>query len=143
MVSIHFTVLGDPQAQKRHRSVSIGGHIRQYDPDEKSKKDLLKLVQEHAPEKPIEGAVRLDIIAFFSRPKSHYRSGSKSHILKDNAPKYKISKPDRDNIDKRIMDALNKIFWKDDGQICCGEVIKLYTETTPRTEVYITEFENV
>jgi len=33
-------------------------------------------------------------------------------------------KPDRDNLDKAILDSLTGIFWKDDCQVCCGSIRK-------------------
>lgn len=138
---IMIEVLGDPLAQKRHRVASIPGEstgFRQYDPGASDKGDFLKIVQSNAPAIPFNCALRVDCFFYFSRPKAHYKTGKNSHILKDNAPVWKTSKPDRDNLDKFILDALNTIFWKDDGVVCAGEIIKQYSDK-PRTLLIITE----
>lgn len=40
-----------------------------------------------------------------------------------------VTKPDKDNLTKAIYDALNKIVWRDDAQICRGFQTKIYSET--------------
>lgn len=134
---IKFTVLGEPRAQKRHRSVRIDNGIRNYDPSASDKQDFKMMAYAHRPEKPLDQPLRVDITFYFGRPKSHYRTGANSHILKPNAPLWHTSKPDRDNCDKGTMDSLKGVFWRDDSIICAGEIIKQYSEN-PRVEVVIT-----
>ena len=75
-----------------------------------------------------------------SRPKSHYRTGKYSHILKANARAFHSVKPDIDNLIKFYSDLLNKRFYVDDCQICALAAIKVYSwENNPRTEVTIQE----
>jgi len=134
--AIRLTVLGEPTAQKRHRHVSKGGFTRSYDPSAADKGDFLSIVQNNAPEKPFDCPLRVDVTFFFSRPKSHFKSGKNSHILKDNAPVWHTSRPDRDNLDKLVMDSMSKVFWRDDSLVCAGEIQKLYSDN-PRTEITI------
>lgn len=47
-------------------------------------------------------------------------------------------KPDRDNIEKGVCDSLNKIVWKDDGQVCDGRTSK-YWSRSGRLEIEIRE----
>lgn len=139
-------ILGDPLAQKRHRVTGIPGSadgtrkqsFRQYDPGAASKGDFLSIIQKEAPEIPLTGAVRLDCYFYFQRPSSHYGSGKNAGVLKSSSPTYKISKPDRDNLDKFVLDAMSKVYWKDDSQVCAGEILKVYDEK-PRTVLVITE----
>jgi Holliday junction resolvase RusA-like endonuclease len=35
-----------------------------------------------------------------------------------------VKKPDRDNLDKAVLDALTGIFWHDDCQVCSGSIEK-------------------
>jgi len=137
MKTIQFTVKGDPIAQKRHRHTNQNGFVRNYDPSEGDKADFLSLAHKNAPEKPFNEALRVDVSFYFKRPKNHYRSGKNSHILKEDAPFWKISKPDRDNLDKFVLDALKGLYWHDDSIICAGEIIKVYSDS-PRTEIEIT-----
>lgn len=134
---IRLTILGEPKSQKRHRSTKVGNFIRQYDPSAADKGDFLSIVQKNAPEKPYDCPLKVDVWFFFTRPKSHYKSGKNSHLLKDNAPEWHTSKPDRDNLDKFVMDSLCKIYWRDDSVVCCGGIRKKYSDN-PRTEIYIT-----
>lgn len=133
---IELIILGDPKSQKRHRSTRIGGFTRQYDPSAADKKDFLSIVQNNAPEVPFDFPLFVDLEFHFSRPKNHFGTGSKSEILKANAPEWHTSKMDVDNLMKLIFDALNKVYWKDDGVICRCHVIKKYSDK-PRTIIRI------
>lgn len=136
-VSIRLTVLGDPQAQKRSRSKLIPGQkfAMHYDPSEGDKDNFRQVIQQNAPSVPWEGPLRLDVYFFFARPKAHYNSKG---AVKENAALWKISKPDRDNLDKFVMDAMTKVFFNDDSQVCAGEIIKMYDQK-PRTEIILTK----
>ena len=68
---------------------------------------------------PFRGAVHLDLDFVFPIPKSW------SKAKKMNPPPH-TSRPDRDNLEKAIGDALNGIAWDDDAQICDGNVRKRY-----------------
>lgn len=136
--TIHLIILGEPKAQKRHRSVNIPGvGVRQYDPSASSKKDLLHVVQQQAPKEPLNCPINLKVDFYFTRPKAHFRTGKNAHLLKDNCPIWHLSKPDADNCFKMISDALNKVFWRDDSLICQAVINKRY-DLNPRIEVFIT-----
>jgi Holliday junction resolvase RusA-like endonuclease len=106
MNPIKLIILGEPKAQKRHRSTKIGKHIRQYDPSSADKGDFLSIVQKQAPEQPFDVPLKIEVKFFFSRPKSHYKAGKNSHQLKDSRPYYHTGKPDVDNLAKFVMDAM-------------------------------------
>lgn len=133
---IRLQVLGEPTAQKRHRSVRMGSFNRQYDPSAADKGDFLSIVQKYAPETPYATPLQVDLRFYFTRPKSHYKTGKNAHLLKDNPPEYHTARPDVDNLSKFVMDALNKIYWKDDSYIVNLNVQKMYSEN-PRTEIEI------
>lgn len=135
--TIHLVILGEPKAQKRHRSVKMGNFIRQYDPSAKDKDDLLYVVQQQAPKEPFTCPISLSVDFYFTRPKSHYRSGKNSRLLKDTPPLWHLSKPDADNCLKLIQDAMNKVFWRDDSLICDVHITKRY-DINPRIEINIT-----
>ena len=81
------------------------------------------------PEKPWLGPVLLELTFFMPRPKAHYRTkgGKPSDVLKPNAPFFHVITPDRDNLEKLMMDELKRQgFYKDDGQVCTGQVQKVY-----------------
>ncbi len=136
MILHHLTIIGEPAAQKRHRTVNIAGFNRNYDPSASDKKDFLSIVQDNAPEKPYDEPLRLIIDAFFTRPKSHFKTGKNSSVIKENSPLCHVSRPDWDNIGKFVSDALNKIYWRDDSILCEVGVRKRYSEQ-PRIEIKI------
>lgn len=145
--TIKLTVLGEPLAQKRHRHASRDRNgrplpfVMTYDPSEKDKQSLREVVQSKAPDKPLQGPLRVDLYLYYARLKGHYGTGKNAGKVKDSAPLWKITKPDRDNADKIVLDSLNKIFWIDDAQVCDGRILKQYSEK-PRTEIYITQLDN-
>jgi Holliday junction resolvase RusA-like endonuclease len=136
--SIELVILGEPKAQKRHRHVKMGNFVRQYDPSAADKGDFLSIIQSNAPEKPYDSPLKVDILFYFARPKSHYGTGSKAEVIKANAPQWHLSKPDVDNCIKFVMDSMNKIYWRDDSIICDCSIKKMYS-TNPRTEIIITK----
>ena len=79
------------------------------------------------------------------RPKSHYCTGKRSHVLRAKAPAVHSTRPDIDNLIKFYMDLLNKGFYVDDSQVCSLASIKVYSNNSewnndhPRTEVEIEE----
>jgi len=153
---------GEPKAQQRHRSVLRirGGcrgvdvklqsgeqvklyrkedfFIQMYDPSVKDKMDIRRMLQALAPDAPLDEPLEVVIFLYYGRPKNHYGTGRNARRLKESAPIWKATAPDRDNADKFILDALKGIFWRDDSRVCAGQVIKQYSET-PRTEIIITK----
>lgn len=89
----------------------------------------------HRPTSPITGPVNASLCFYFPRPKYHFK---KDGQLKPEAPIRHIVKPDRDNLDKAVLDCLTKCgFWIDDCQVCDGEVKKVYGEV-PGVRICIT-----
>ena len=72
-----------------------------------------------------DGPIRVNSSFYFRRPKSHFRTGKNAHLLRDDAPEWHTQKPDRDNLDKAVLDALTQLgCWSDDCQVCAGEISK-------------------
>lgn len=65
----------------------------------------------------LDGALEVQMIFFLERPKSHYRTGKNSHLLRDDAPKYPTSKPDATKLCRSTEDALTGVVWTDDARI--------------------------
>jgi len=138
MTKIKFTIPGQPQAQKRHRSTHKNGNFWNYDPSKKDKANFVKIANFYAPKLPIEGAISMSVEYYFDRPKGHYGTGKNSGKLKESAPKVHIKMPDIDNCLKFTMDALqsSKKFFNNDSQI--NEIYgKRHYTDNPRTEVLI------
>ena len=133
---IKFTIIGKPKALKRHRSTRSG---RMYDPSSKDKKDIWLQIAQYRPKTPFAGDISLKLVFVMPMPKSWYRTGKYSHLLKDKFKgiTYHSFKPDLDNLVKMIADIIQPQMIVDDSQICMLQAEKIYGK--PRTEVIIEE----
>jgi len=125
---ISFFVTGQPKGQPRARATRRGNHAGVYDP---GTADAWKACVRHdwkALGQPTwEGPLKVSLAFYFQRPASHFGSGKKASVLKPTAPVWHSKKPDRDNLDKAVMDALtNAGAWADDCQACAGSIRKLW-----------------
>jgi len=128
-------VPGVPRAQPRIKAFARGNHAHVYTPQgphQEWKQIVKDTAKKVAPPLPLKGAIEINLTFFMPRPKSHYRTGKNSNKLKDNAPKlWHIQKPDKDNLEKLVLDALKEIeFFHDDCQICIGSTKKLWANDT-------------
>ena len=142
---LEFFVAGLPKAQPRAKARAFAGHAQTYNP--KDADDWKMIVRNEAqkawgipPCRPWEGPLRVDLTFYFPRPKSHFRSNG---LLKPTAPKWHTGKPDRDNSDKAVLDALTNLgIWGDDKQACDGRIQKLYADSSgPGCLIRISEAE--
>lgn len=132
---ITLTIPGNPIGKGRPRVTRYGA----YTPEKT--KNYETLVQElfiiaYPYHKPLEGPVEMLISAYFPIPKS-YTKGKK--LAAEHNVIRPTKKPDVDNIQKIIGDALNGLAYKDDSQIVTSEIQKWYTSEGPRVEVIIKE----
>jgi Holliday junction resolvase RusA-like endonuclease len=61
---------------------------------------------------PLEGPVKLEIIATFAPPPSWSKRKASEHLHRAH-----VQRPDLDNLLKAVSDGLNRIAFADDGQI--------------------------
>lgn len=73
-------------------------------------------------------AVKVYVTFSFPRPKSHYRTGKFSDILREDAPHWHTTFPDADKLQRAIGDALTGIVYRDDKQIASWAVDKIYSD---------------
>jgi Holliday junction resolvase RusA-like endonuclease len=66
---------------------------------------------------PAAGPVALHVLVIRSRPLSHYGTGRNAGALKPGAPRWITVKPDIDNYQKVVLDALNGVAYADDGRV--------------------------
>lgn len=135
MKSLQIIVVGEPKGQPRPRACIRGKRAGMYDVGtadgwkalvREAAKEALRTAGWSGAARPLlTGPVRVDICIWFPRPKSHFLKAG----IRANAPHYHISKPDRDNCEKAILDALGSEelqIWRDDAQVCDGAVTKTY-----------------
>ncbi len=132
-MKITFTVYGKPGTAGSKKAFIVktkdGRQRVAMKPDNDRAKPWMAVVQQHAQQAMqgrslITGAVQLDLHFMFLRPKSHYRTGKNSHLLKDDAPKHHLQKPDRCKLERCTEDAMKHVVWVDDCQVVAGEVTK-------------------
>lgn len=127
MTPISFHVPGIPKAQPRPRAFAkkFGDkyQARVYDAKtaEGWKSQIAIAARTSIPTSPIDGPIRVDIDFIFPRPQRLMRKADVDGEI------FHESKPDRDNLEKAVLDCLTTLaFWHDDGQVCDGRVRKLY-----------------
>lgn len=131
---VQFFVPGTPKAQPRLRAFYDKhiGQARVYDAGtaEGWKGQVALASRAFKPLSPMAGPLYVSIRFQMPRPKSHYRTGKHAGELKPDAPYWHTGKPDRDNLEKAVLDALTELgFWQDDGQVCAGPVEKVYSQS--------------
>ena len=146
MAKISLVILRNPKAQGRHRTYTKGRGGRplpfpiQVDPSVNDKDNLRVIVQEKAPEKPLDCPLEVKLSFYFPYRSIDYGTGRNAGILKESAPIYHTVRPDCDNCIKLILDALSGIFWRDDALISKLTAAKLYDQK-PRIEIIIETLE--
>lgn len=137
--AISFFVSGDPMPQPRPRAaarqVAVNGKMiwtaRMYDAGtaEAWKTRIWACGVQHRPPSPLICPLSLDLTFYIRRPKDHYRTGKYAGELRPGAPTYHTAgdRLDRDNLDKAVMDTLEKMgFFANDSQVCKGFIDKLW-----------------
>lgn len=135
---IRFTVPAVPVAQPRARAtVGPSGHARVYEPKQHPvvafKATVRTAFCSAYDGPPIAGPVQCDLVFVMPRPKSMiWKTKPMPRVAH-------IKKPDRDNLDKAVMDALTGLAWRDDCQVCCGTIQKVVASGSeqPHVEVSI------
>lgn len=124
-MKIIFFVEGIPVAKGRPRFTKTG--IAYTPTKTRDAEDAFRLQSNvHAPKKPIEGAVRLELSFNMPIPKSRRKEIEKKAGSCEWVPH--IVRPDIDNMAKLVTDSMNKRFWKDDSQVSVIIANKQYGE---------------
>lgn len=101
------------------------------------------MAQEKRPAEPFRCALRVDFKFVMPRIKAHFHtSKAKAGQIREDAPVFHTSKPDRTKLTRSTEDALKGIMWADDSQIVQGETVKVYG-AQPGCHVTITPLETV
>jgi len=62
-------------------------------------------------------AVELELTFMFPRPKGDFGTGRNAGTLKASAPRYKITRPDLDKVERAVKDALTGVLYVDDSVV--------------------------
>ena len=148
--TIVLRIPGTPTPQPRAKATTFGGRTRIYTPMTRKGQDgkrrsngvaefkaLAKLVAANTfgDGAPLTGPVRVDCEFVFPRP---------LNMIWKRKPMVRVpktTKPDRDNLDKMILDALTGVVFRDDNQVWDGTITKLIGagDEQPHTLVTVTQ----
>lgn len=128
---ISFTVLMQPTAKARARTVMHKGKVRTYTPSKTVEAEALirnTYYEKFGLSERISKPLGVCLTCFFTKqkPKS---APKKREILW-------VTKPDWDNLGKTVCDALNCYAWEDDSQIVEVHLYKKYSDI-PKIEIEI------
>lgn len=88
---------------------------------------------------PTKNPIQMSLTFDFARPKSHYRTGRHSHLIKDAAPKRHTNYPDIDKLCRAVLDALAGVVYLDDSQVFLLKAKKLWVKDAPGLTVCVRE----
>lgn len=131
-MKLSFFVAGDPATQGSKRAFYIAKIGRAIVTEDCKKNKPWRSDVRNEAEKAIEsqgwklteGAVYVELTFQLTRPKGHF--GAKG--LRPSAPAYHTKKPDTVKLARAVEDALKGVVWKDDSQIYCEKITKVYAE---------------
>jgi len=122
-MKVKFFVEGEPKAQPRTKAYRRGPYIGFYNP--KSADDWKLKIYEEAKnyifENPIDEPIRCDITFFMPIRSGDNKKKNKGKIIPH------CKKPDKDNLEKAVLDTLSRSkMWRDDALIYSGNIKKVY-----------------
>lgn len=121
-MEITFIIPGKPYAKKRAKATAFAGRARMYDPKENgSFEETVKAIAAKHFAEPITGPIGVDIVATFV-PAASWSKKKRAAAIGG----YHTQKPDRDNVEKAVLDSLNRIAWGDDAQVADGRTVKVW-----------------
>jgi Holliday junction resolvase RusA-like endonuclease len=128
-VRVTFVIPGKPFAKQRARATKTG---RVFTPAAtvSFERTVGQIALPHFPA-PLEGPVKLEIIATFAPPPSWSKRKVREHLHRAH-----VQRPDLDNLLKAVSDGLNRIAFADDGQIAEIAARKLWG-LTEQTVVHV------
>lgn len=137
MKSYTFEVTGEIVGKARPRMNTYTG--KAYTPTKTKNYEYLvkqSFLLKYPNAEALEGRASVSILALFQVPKSTSKKNSEKMLNKQISP---TKKPDIDNIAKIVLDALNKLAYKDDTQVVDLNVAKEYADRE-RLIIKIEEF---
>lgn len=124
------------QPKGRPRFARRGAYVKTYTP--KATKDSEEYIRaeylrQTRQKQPLEGAVNVCIEFHYAPPKGTSKTQTVEMLM---GKIHRTKKPDIDNLEKTILDALNGVAWVDDKQIIELHAIKKY-DSQDYTIIYV------
>lgn len=147
MQPIELFVEGKPQPAGSKRGFVVKGRaiVTEANPRAKDWKTDVKHAARSISERMEGNVLRcplcVSVTFTLPRPKSHYRTGKNSHLLREDAPYWHTVKPDATKLLRGTEDALTGLLWADDSQICEQHVQKVYGDRIG-AHIFISERDN-
>ncbi len=131
MKDIEFFVEGIPKAQARPCAFynKKTGRAGVYDKGNSAewKYKIIEACKKNNFDSFKDSPIHLGICFYMPRPKDHFISGNIDKGKKASSPTRHTKKPDLDNLEKAVMDALTDYgMWNDDSFVCSKNSIKIY-----------------
>lgn len=121
--SVH--IPGKPIAKKRPRFARVGKGVRTYSAQETEEGRVMWEIKTAWDRAPLDRPLYVEMYFGMYIPKS---TSLKRRLLMLRGDIKHIKKPDLDNLQKFYKDAMNKIVWRDDSQVCEVKVSKFYAD---------------
>jgi len=138
--AIEFTVPAVPVAQPRPRAAMRGAHACVYHkagPVDAFKASVRLAASQAFSGSPLAGPLRVDAEFVFPRTKAQTWKRKPMPRIPH------AKKPDRDNLDKALLDSLTGLLWVDDAQVCDGRITKWIAAGDEQPHVLVTVIEVV
>lgn len=115
---IIYLPVNPPNAWGKNSKNSFRGRVVTNPSIASTKSLMVGLLAGHAPEKPLEGALRMRVMVVWP-----YNKTEKKSVINDGACIPKITKPDGDNVLATIKDVMENLrFFNNDSQIYCEQI---------------------
>lgn len=101
-------IVGRPRPQGSMRTFVMNGHAhaRHSDSTMSHRAHVIANLAASWSQEPTDAPALVSLLFEFARPKSHYRTGRNSHLLKDTAPIRHTQPPDLDKLVRLMLDGL-------------------------------------
>lgn len=131
------TILGEPMAKQSCRFTRKGIKFQPKAITDNSKSLKFQIIQQ-LPKGfiPLDEPIKIDYKFYYAYPKALLKTKAGRLRASNGDVIYKSSKPDIDNLQKQINDAMNSIVYIDDSRIVEITARKQYS-STPRIEIWV------
>lgn len=135
---MHFTILGEPMAKQSCRFTRKGIRFQPKAITDNSNSLKYQIIQQLPMGfKPFDIPLEIDYKFYYAYPKALKQTKANKLKIQLGQLFYKHTKPDIDNLQKQINDAMNSVVFLDDSRIVKISAEKLYAEI-PRMEIEVT-----